>query len=381
MPRDRDLSSNVFRLAAIAVVAYVAATMLGPILNISLLLFSGLLLAVALDAAITWLQRRFHAPRWLALVTVVLLSVLGVLAFIVIVAPRLASELEKLWVLLPSALDQIGDRLGQQNWGARFMAKVPTIEEVVGSESVLRDAFGALSGVVGAVGAGFLVIFIGLFVASDPHVYLRGILYFVPSDRRARLRETITTMATGLRRWLIAKLVGMAIIGIATWVGLTVVGVPLAFALGVLAAALTFIPNIGPFVSAIPAVLLAFLRGPTTALIVIALFIGIQFIESYIVSPVIQRRMLSLPPALTLGAQALLGAVAGSLGLVVATPILAAIAAALIARDDELAEIAGVPASGKVSGRDAGNGPGNKPGDEPGDEPYDAPQGAEPHPV
>jgi predicted PurR-regulated permease PerM len=345
VPRDRDVTTNVFRLAAIALIAYVAATMFGPILNISLLIFSGLLLAVALDAAITWVQQVSRAPRWLALVAVVLLSVVGVLAFIVIVAPRLATEIEKLWVLLPNALDALGDRLGQRDWGARFMAQVPTIEEVLGSKSVLRDAFGALSGVVGVVGAGFLVIFIGLFVASDPHVYLRGILYFFPAERRERARETLTTMATGLRRWLIAKLVGMAIIGIATWVGLTVLGIPLAFALGVLAAALTFIPNIGPFVSAIPAVLLAFLRGPTTALVVIALFIAIQFVESYIVSPVIQRRMLSLPPALTLGAQALLGAVAGSLGLVVATPILAAIAAAMIARDDELAEIAGSPAS------------------------------------
>src|SRR5690606_36824597 len=97
-------------------------------------------------------------------------------------------------------------------------------------------------------------------------------------------------------------------------------------------AALTFIPNIGPILSVVPAVLIGFLDGPTTALAVTALYAGIQFVETYVISPVLHRRMLSLPPALTLGAQAVLGVFAGSIGLVVATPILAAVVAALMAR-------------------------------------------------
>lgn len=334
----------MLQLAAIAVIAYVGAALFAPILEITLLLFSGLLVAVALDAAASWSAGLLHLPRGIALALVATLALLAGVAFVVELAPSLAAQLESLWSLLPSALDRLGEQLGQQRWGERFVAQLPTIEEAVSSKSVLRDAFGALSGVVGAVGAAFLVLFTGLFVAINPTVYLRGVLYLVGPARRDRAGEVLTTMAGALRRWLLSKLVGMAIIGLATWLGLRIIGIPLAFALGVLAGALTFIPNIGPFVSAVPAVLLGFLDSPSTALVVIALYVGIQLVETYVISPVLQRRMLSLPPALTLGAQAVLGVIAGSIGVVVATPIVAAVVAAVMARDRRLARAVKAPA-------------------------------------
>lgn len=115
----------------------------------------------------------------------------------------------------------------------------------------------------------------------------------------------------------------MAIIGACTAVGLWALGVPLALTLALLAAALTFVPNFGPILAAVPAVLLGLLESPTKALYVVLLYVGVQTVESYVLTPLIQKRTVSAPPALTILAQVLLGVLVGGLGVVLATPLTA----------------------------------------------------------
>ena len=86
---------------------------------------------------------------------------------------------------------------------------------------------------------------------------------------------------------------------------------------------LTFIPFIGPLLSAIPVVLVAFSEGPATALYALLLYSAIQMLEGYVLTPNVQRRSVSLPPALTIAAQVLLGVLVGALGVVLATPLAA----------------------------------------------------------
>ena len=117
----------------------------------------------------------------------------------------------------------------------------------------------------------------------------------------------------------------MIIIGVLTAVGLWLLGVPLALTLGLLAALLTFIPNIGPILAVVPAALLALLQSPTRALYVVLLYLGIQTVESYLLTPLMQKRTVSLPPALTIFAQVLMGILVGRIGLVLATPLTAAL--------------------------------------------------------
>lgn len=101
-------------------------------------------------------------------------------------------------------------------------------------------------------------------------------------------------------------------------------GHPLALILGIIAALLTFIPNIGPILSAIPAILLGLVENTTLAIHIALLYTVIQLVESYIITPLIQRKTVSLPPGLTLGAQVILGVLFGMLGLALATPLTAA---------------------------------------------------------
>jgi predicted PurR-regulated permease PerM len=120
----------------------------------------------------------------------------------------------------------------------------------------------------------------------------------------------------------------MAIIGVLTTAGLWILGIPLALALGIIAALFTFIPNIGPLLSAIPALLLGLMDSPQQALYIGALYVGIQTVESYMITPLIQKKTISLPPALTLSSQVLLGVIFGGLGVALATPMTAVALAA-----------------------------------------------------
>jgi predicted PurR-regulated permease PerM len=117
----------------------------------------------------------------------------------------------------------------------------------------------------------------------------------------------------------------MIVVGLLTAVGLWALGMPLALTLGLLAALLTFIPNLGPTLAVVPAALLALLQSPTKSLYVILLYLVIQAVESYLLIPLVQRQAVSLPPALTITAQVLLGILVGGFGLVLATPLTAAV--------------------------------------------------------
>ena len=134
-----------------------------------------------------------------------------------------------------------------------------------------------------------------------------------------------------LRWWLLGKMVAMVLVGTLTTIGLWLLGIPLPVALGVIAAMLTFIPNFGPVLSAIPALLLAFVASPMSAVYVGLLYLVIQTVESYLITPLIQQRTVSLPPALTVLAQVGMGVLFGVPGIVLAAPM-AAMAMVLVTK-------------------------------------------------
>jgi predicted PurR-regulated permease PerM len=124
-----------------------------------------------------------------------------------------------------------------------------------------------------------------------------------------------------LQWWLIAKLIAMVFVGGLTWLGLWLLGIGMPLTLAVLAALLTFIPNLGPIIAAVPAVLIGLLDGPATAVWVVVLYVAIQTIESYILTPLLQQQAVSLPPALTITTQLVMAVFVGGIGLALATPL------------------------------------------------------------
>ena len=166
------------------------------------------------------------------------------------------------------------------------------------------------------------VFFAGLFLAFEPRTYRRGLLAVVPARGRRKASEVVDTLGHRLRWWLLGRCFTMAVIAVLTTAGLCALHVPLALALGALAGLLNFVPYVGPLIAAAPAVLLAMADGPQRALWVAGLFLVLQSIEGYVLTPLVDRRSVSLPPALTLAAQMSMALLAGGAGVVLASPLL-----------------------------------------------------------
>ena len=155
-------------------------------------------------------------------------------------------------------------------------------------------------------------------------MYYNGIRRLVPEEHREKLDACAASVAQILRWWVLAKLISMTMVGILISIGLWIVGVPLAGTLGIIAAVMTFIPNVGPLISVIPAVLLALAISPTKGLLALLVFAIVFTIEGYVVTPLLERNIVRLPPALTLTMQLLLATVAGPVGVALAAPVAAA---------------------------------------------------------
>jgi predicted PurR-regulated permease PerM len=174
-------------------------------------------------------------------------------------------------------------------------------------------------------GAFMLVLFIAAYIGVDPALYHGGLLELFPLRQRKRVAVALADLATTLRRWLVTQLIAMVVIGGVTTVFLFAVRVKAALPLGILAGVLKFIPIVGSIFAAIPAIAMAFIDSPHKALVIAIGYFVIQFVENHLLVPILMKHGVNIPPALTLGIQALMALLFGFLGLLVAVPLLAAI--------------------------------------------------------
>lgn len=285
--------------------------------------FAALLLATFLHGVAGWIAARTGLPLPLPLALTCVAIVAGFVLLGYVAAPVLAEQGAELWKQLPRGLQALRTRVEQQSWARPLMDQV--------SPEQLMAQFGGLAGsaglavvsTFGALGTFAIIVVVGVFLAADPDTYRAGLVALVAPSGRERAEAVLRQLGHTLRGWLLAQLGSMAVIGLLTAAGLWLLGVQLAVVLGCIAALLTFIPNLGPILASVPALLLALAISPTLALWVALLYVGIQVIEGNVTTPLIQQRTISLPPALILGAQLLLGSLFGLLGLALATPITA----------------------------------------------------------
>ena len=232
-----------------------------------------------------------------------------------------AEQFNRLVEEVPTAIEGLRARLKEYAWGEELLrlSTPGALMSNVGGGT----AAAAVTTTFGAIGNFAIMLIIGLYVAVDPETYRVGLANMLAPSARASGDAVLRKATNTLRSWLVAQLMAMAIVGTLTWLGLWIVGVPLAPILGLLAAFLAFIPNIGPIIAAAPAVLLASLDGPMTAALVVAVYVAVQTVESYAITPLIQQERVSLPPVLIISMQLLMGVLFGLLGLALATPMAA----------------------------------------------------------
>lgn len=328
---------------AVAIVGVVALVVYAA--NVLLLVFTGLLLGVALDALASWIARRTRLGRSAALtfVLVALFAALGVGAWKL--APSIVEQVQNLEQRLPEAWSsKLEDLLtgpaaaasqgaGEQaptaaQVAADGAAAAPAQEspargaEPVDPASIVAPVARGLSTTAMLLANALVILVIGIYAAARPEFYVDGVVRLMPHTWRGRAREALHESGRQLRRWMFGTALAMASAAGLTGIGLWLLGVPYALGLALLAGVLELIPNFGPIAAAVPAILLTLADREATWWHVALMYLGIQTFQSYVVQPLVQDRVVHVPPVLLIAALALMGWLLGALGLFTAVPLL-----------------------------------------------------------
>ncbi|WP_448203312.1 AI-2E family transporter [Azospirillum sp. sgz302134] len=294
-----------------------------------LLVFAGVLFAILLQRVAGIVERYTHLSQGWALAVVLV----GITAMLVgggyLLGQSVVSQFTQLTEQINRGIDQLPhplrDQLLQQGRDATsWLSRLRTVA----------------SSVIFFLGDAVVVAFTAIYLAASPAIYRRGVVLLVPPRGHERAHEVLDVMGDSLWKWLIGQIAAMVIVGVLTTVGLLLLGIPSAPALGFLAGLLEFVPLIGPVLSAVPGILIAFAQSPQDAIWVALLYLAIQQTEGNLITPLMQKRVVDLPPVITIGAIAAGGVLFGILGMFLATPlaIVALVLVNLLYIEDKLGE-------------------------------------------
>jgi predicted PurR-regulated permease PerM len=321
-------SNQSYRLASstiIIILIIITFLILWYTIDVLLLTFAAILLAIFLRSLNDLIRRVVPLPNILSM-SLVIGIIITFLTFMTIhMYPIISEQMQTLSQEIPRAWD----KLQKFFVSALNLDSIASLYQMMNIQkflpegnSILLQATNIFSTTFGFIGSLLVFIVMGIYLAFDPDTYKEGFIALIPSSKQKNARDIIASTNDTLQWWLIGKIISMIIVGILTTLGLWLLNIPMALTLGLFTALLTFIPNIGPIISAIPAILIAFTQGPIPVLYVIALYTAIQSIESYLITPLIKEKTVAQPPALVIFSQLILGLLTGILGLSLATPLL-----------------------------------------------------------
>jgi predicted PurR-regulated permease PerM len=290
--------------------------------DLLLLIFLAVVIAVAISGTSQWAARKTGAPQAAMLALICVAGVALLAAGLYYIGPRLAGETQDLWTQMQQQMGHWQQTYGDTAWGRAIFQQSSPAEML--HDRVATYARSVATSTLGSLVSGFLVIVTALYFAISPDLYVRGAVLLAPLPWRPRVHHVLLHIGRTLRWWLLGQLIDMAVVGVLTGIGLALLGMPLALALAVLAGLFTFIPYFGAIAAAVPAMVVALTVSWQTLVWVLAIFLGCHIIEGYLVSPIVQRRTVHLPPALSILSMAILGTIFGPLGIVVGTPFMAA---------------------------------------------------------
>jgi predicted PurR-regulated permease PerM len=300
---------------AVLVAALAAALVLTA--ELFLLIFGAIILAVFIRSLSDFLaeKTRLHPQVSVALVVLFLMGLAVLSGFLLM--PQILDQFEDLVDRIPDTFNQLES----------YLLRVPGGRFLLGEVRNLGGENGSLTGIIEALSfslRGLLNIVVvsitGLYLAAQPGLYTRGVLRLFPIPWRGRVGEIISELGSTLRWFLLGRVVSMIAVGLATWGGLALIGVPAAVLLGLVAGAFTFVPYAGPIAASIPIGLAALLEGPTVLIYALIFYTGVQSLEGFFITPLVQERVVTLPPALTLGAEVFMGLLFGALGVILSVP-------------------------------------------------------------
>lgn len=329
--RRRLTYGFIARATLVVISVYALAQALWLVRDIAFIGFASILLAAFFSIFIDRLERVI--PRWVAAVLTLLAFLALSAGFWLLAWPQLEGQVATLVNDVPRTISASVDWLRNH-----YRALVPTspgsseeveltLQQRLQGEAmnIVGGALPLLNTAIGTITGILITLFSAFFLALDPDVYLDRAIRLLPPNARPRVREAVRETGGVLKRWIGGTSISMVIIFTTTTIGLWILGIPAALVLGLVAGVLVFVPFIGPILSAIPAMAMALTISPTMVLWVALLYLGIQQVESNLLTPVVMREAVRLEPAATLLFQMAMGVLFGFLGLFLAVPLFAAL--------------------------------------------------------
>ena len=302
----------------LAVLVGVAIYLAQPLLVI----FAGFVFSAMIDGGARLLGRAVKIGRGWRVAIVLTLTVLFLVWTVMFAGSQIAAQA----AALPKTIE------AQAYRAAGWLAAHGIDVQIADAKGLAQQALGgvgsvtrAVGGVIGALTTLFLILVLGIYISTEPRLYERGLAWMLPVRERAHFHETAALMGKALRRLLAGRLLGMAVEGVATGVALAIYGVPMAALLGLLTGLLAFLPNIGAPISGVLMILVGFSGGTNMGVFCIIVYIVVQTVDGNIIVPMVAKKTVDLAPALVLGAQLVMGAAFGILGLALADPLVAMI--------------------------------------------------------
>jgi predicted PurR-regulated permease PerM len=329
--RTRIIYVSIGLIFALVVASYLVY----QIAVVVLVLLLTMLFSVIISAPVDYLEHR-GVSRGLGTLVVFGGLVLGIGIAGIALAPTIADQASQLWETFPELLENAQDHAG---WLRDALGLGTTFG--LGSLNVVDSTRNFLSGgtltTVANVGAGVasvisyvvVIVIATIYSVARPEPLIDGFVALFPAGRRQEVRRILRELYETVQRWFVGQLASMLLIGFLSTVALYLIGVPFALLLGIFSGLISFIPFVGPLISVIPPLLLALIGTPIDALWVVLAYAAIQTIESYMIQPLIMSRAVSLHPAVVMFALLIMGTLFGFVGVLIAVPLVAAIAVLL----------------------------------------------------
>lgn len=303
-----------------SIVAFVAVFLLlfEATFNVIILIFASVLIACYFRGISSFISRK---TGWKPAITLTI-SIGGTFLILAgifwLAGATISNEAERIEAALPSMIEEVKGLLNDSAAGREGIEKIEEWRDSGKFSTFISQLF---SSTFGYLGDFLIILVIGIFFTASPHLYLNGIVQLVPPAKRDKANGVIEKLGSDLKKWLSGRFLAMFAVFVLTSIGLIIIGIPMWLTLAIIAGLLNFIPNFGPIAASIPAILIALAISPTTAVIVGGMYLVIQLLESGIINPMAQKKLVKIPPALILISQLLVGAMTGIWGVILATPL------------------------------------------------------------
>ncbi|HLL42497.1 MAG TPA: AI-2E family transporter [Segetibacter sp.] len=315
--KEYSFPQKVWITAGVLALIVIVIWLLKATFNVLLLILAGILIAVLLRGLAGLIERKTKWKHSVSLTVSILGAVIILLLLFWLIGAKVQSQAQELSKTLPSTIENAKNQLNQSTLGQNIVQKVSSPETQKQAQGFAKSFFKSTFGVLGDL---YVVLFLGIFFTVGSREYEKGLVALVPKKGKQQAYQVLEKTGENLKQWLKGQLFAMLVVFILTAIGLAIIGIPLWLVLALIAGLLNFIPNFGPMIAMVPAVLVGLMESPAKAGFVAGLYILVQVAESNFITPMVQKKLIDTPPAMIIVAQLLMTTLTGGWGIVLSIP-------------------------------------------------------------